>query len=201
MEAGDAHSHALPHVTNLYINTLPPSASENNSAILPSDAANEHSGTEMRLDSVSAIITARQMSSRGNKGVTFDDGGDHVALVMDDEDDPVDHSSFRGRAHEACCSPLDNSSTSSSHVIVDLYSDSEDSSRQPIDPNEDHKSFVSDCQNVAAALGIADVENCIAGSDHLSKSCAGLRTAGEVRDEIEGPKERIRSESFPKLKS
>lgn len=89
-----------PHITNLYIHSIPPSASDNNSAVLTSDATNDQGSSDLRLDSVSAIITARQFSRRhssSSKGVTFvgdsHEASDHVTLTLDDDDDDDDEAS------------------------------------------------------------------------------------------------------------
>ncbi|XP_076033209.1 E3 ubiquitin-protein ligase RNF19B-like [Oratosquilla oratoria] len=84
------------HITNLYLHTIPPSASENNSAVLPSDHTSDslHTNDPLRLDSVSAIINARHLSrhtSSALRGVQLceEEGSksSHVALVVDDDDD------------------------------------------------------------------------------------------------------------------
>lgn len=89
-----------PHITNLYIHSIPPSASDDNSAVLTSDATNDQGSSDLRLDSVSAIITARQFSRRhssSSKGVTFvgdsHEASDHVTLTLDDDDDDDDEAS------------------------------------------------------------------------------------------------------------
>ena len=149
----DSSSHTHPHITNLYINALTPSASENNSAIMPGDVTSDHcTATELRLDSVSAIITARQMSSRSgalSKGVTFNDSRDHIALTLDDDEDE-DEDDERDDDRRSSSTPIggkmnnngsvynqhqqssnnnnnnnDCSSNNSSAVVLDMFLDAE----------------------------------------------------------------------------
>ena len=74
-----------PHHAGMGLHSSLPPASDSGSA-------------DLRLDSVSAIITARQFSRRhsasGGRGVTFQgdgsEGADHVALTLDDDVEDVE---------------------------------------------------------------------------------------------------------------
>ncbi|XP_064078819.1 E3 ubiquitin-protein ligase RNF19B-like isoform X2 [Macrobrachium nipponense] len=201
---GDSASRVLeegvgvsPHVTSLYIHSIPPSASDNNSAVLANDSSNDQGAADLRLDSVSAIITARQYSRRhssSSKGVTFVgdslEASDHIALTLDDDDDHEDVTSL---GHEDC-----TISTYSNNVpvVMEVHLDKEkviNSVKNPV-LRSMHRNFV--CSSSTSTLPSVHHSE----SADKSKTEPSKRRASSVEGKRNSDKP-LRCESFPKLEN
>lgn len=200
---GDSASRVLeegvgvsPHVTSLYIHSIPPSASDNNSAVLANDGSNDQGAADLRLDSVSAIITARQYSRRhssSSKGVTFVgdslEASDHIALTLDDDD----HEDVTSLGHEDCAI-----STYSNNVpvVMEVHLDKEkvvNSVKNPV-LRSMHRNFL--CSSSTSTLPSVHHSE----SADKSKTEPSKRRASSVEGKRNSDKP-LRCESFPKLEN
>lgn len=186
-----------PHITSLYIHSIPPSASDNNSAVLTSDATNDQGSADLRLDSVSAIITARHFSRRhssSSKGVTFlgdsHEASDHVTLTLDDDED-----------EEASGSPF---GYEEGHVnfhgslpVPEVQPDRErvmNSLKNPCTRSL-HRSVLCSCSTSI----LPSVHQ--SKSQRKSKSSHSKRRASSAEGKVRNFDRPVRCESFPKLES
>ncbi|XP_042214722.1 E3 ubiquitin-protein ligase RNF19B-like isoform X1 [Homarus americanus] len=186
-----------PHITSLYIHSIPPSASDNNSAVLTSDVTNDQGSTDLRLDSVSAIITARQFSRRyssSSKGVTFvgdsHEASDHVTLTLDDNDDDQDD--------EASGSPFGyEEGRGNFHGGVPV------SEVQQADRERVMNSLKNPCTRSLHRSVICSSSSSALPSVHQSKSKSNhsKRRASSAEGKARNFDKPVRCESFPKLES
>ncbi|XP_027208003.1 E3 ubiquitin-protein ligase RNF19B [Penaeus vannamei] len=201
---GDSASRVLedgvgvnPHITSLYIHSIPPSASDNNSAVLTHDASSDQGATDLRLDSVSAIITARQFARRhssSSKGVTFlgdsCEASDHVALTLDDDDEHENGSDslFGNEEIPGNCPNIT--------PMVDLQNESE---RAVTHKNPGgrllHKNVLF--SNSTSTLPLVHESQ----RKKKSKGESSKRRASSAEGKVRNSSKPVRCESFPKLES
>ncbi|CAL4164984.1 unnamed protein product, partial [Meganyctiphanes norvegica] len=204
------------HITSLYIHSRAPSASETSSAVLANECGENSSGTDLRLDSVSAIINARQMS---RKGVTFlgdtDAVSDHVSLTLDDDDEEESLSQYKEDALSSYSNDKEDINSSTYHA------NSEDQQSRALNEtrvNTSQNNILSQSEH-EADLNFDRAHSSIHLNNHkcstiplvhknnlrdfnrmasITKSSYIKRRSSSAEGSDRSPKKPIRSESFPK---
>ncbi|KAK7077080.1 E3 ubiquitin-protein ligase rnf19b [Halocaridina rubra] len=206
---GDSASRVLeegigvsPHITSLYIHSIPPSASDNNSAVLTNDGSNDQGAADLRLDSVSAIITARQYSRRhssSSKGVTFLgdslEVSDHITLTLDDDDDDDDdHEELSSLGQDDCAV---NNYSGNIPAAIEVHIDKErmiNAVRNPV-MRSMHRNKL--CSSSTSTLPSVHQRSDGIDRSHTDPSKRRASSVEGKRDSLKP----LRCESFPKLQN